>query len=91
MAVAGDYGEALELYLAAARANPEDHEALFNAGVMCEAQGNFADAEKYYDQAFKIKPQDQYVLARKRMRTEGAGAAGAPSAAGTPTTTQSSE
>jgi tetratricopeptide (TPR) repeat protein len=70
MAVAGDYAEALEIYLAAVKTNPDDHEALFNAGVMCEALGRFADAEQDYDRAFKLKPQDQYIAARKRVRVE---------------------
>jgi tetratricopeptide (TPR) repeat protein len=91
MAVAGDYAEALEIYLAAAGSNPEDHEALFNAGVMCEAGGNFADAEQYYDRAFKLKPQDQYIIARKRMRTEAAGTTETPAATVTPVTTQATE
>ncbi|MCJ7544000.1 MAG: tetratricopeptide repeat protein [Phycisphaerae bacterium] len=70
LAVAGDYAEALDLYKTAAEANSEDHEALFNAGVMCEALGRLGEAEQYYDRAFKLKPQEQYALARKRVRTE---------------------
>ena len=70
LAMAGDHDEALELYQAAIKANPADHGAAFNAGVMCEATGRFEQAEAHYDKAFKIEPKQRYVLARKRVRLE---------------------
>ena len=71
LAVAGDYREALDLYLSALEANPGDHGAVFNAGVMHEAMGELKKAEGYYDRAYKIEPKEEYVFARRRVRTEG--------------------
>jgi len=70
LAVAGDYAEALECYQSAVEQNPNDHGAIFNAGVMNEAMGNFVEAEQLYDKAFKIDPKESYVFARKRVRLE---------------------
>jgi len=70
LAVAGDYAEALDLYLAAIAANSEDHGAAFNAGLMYEQQGSLQKAEEMYDKAFRMDPKEQYVLARKRVRIE---------------------
>ncbi len=70
LAAAGDYAQALELYQLAVEANSEDHQALFNCGVMCEALGKLAEAQQYYDLAFRLKPEEQYVLARQRVRAE---------------------
>jgi len=71
LAVAGDYAEALDVYLTALDVNGADHGAAFNAGLMCEAQGNLQKAEEMYDKAFRMDPKEQYVLARKRVRIEG--------------------
>ncbi len=71
LAAAGEYAEALEVYQAAIAAAPADHEAIFNSGVVHEAMGSLADAEQCYDRAFKLKPEEQYVLARRRVRLEG--------------------
>jgi len=70
LAAAGDYSEALECYEAGMKQKPSDHEATFNAGVMQEALGRFAQAEALYDKAFKMDPKERYVLARKRVRAE---------------------
>jgi len=70
LANAGNYGEALDLYLTALKVKPDDHQAAFNAGVMCEKLGRLQKADEYYDFAFKLKPQEQYVLARERVRGE---------------------
>ena len=72
LAAAGDYGEALECYQGAIEAKPDDHQAIFNAGVMHEAMGNFSQAEDFYTRAFKIKPKERYILARSRVRSNGA-------------------
>jgi tetratricopeptide (TPR) repeat protein len=70
LAAAGDYAEALEAYEIAISQNPQDHEAIFNAGVAHEALGQLDQAHDCYDRAFKIKPEAGYVAARKRVRTE---------------------
>jgi len=70
LTMAGDYAEAVEMYEAALREKPDDHEAAFDAGVACEAAGKLDKAEEYYDRAFKLKPEEQYVQARKRVRVE---------------------
>jgi tetratricopeptide (TPR) repeat protein len=70
LAAAGDYAEALQAYESAIAENPADHEAVFDAGVMQEAVGKLDQAEKYYDRAFKLRPELQYVQARKRVRLE---------------------
>ena len=70
LALAGDYAEALEAYQVAIREKPDDHEAIFDAGVACEAMGQMDKAEEFYDRAFKLKPKQQYVMARKRVRQE---------------------
>jgi tetratricopeptide (TPR) repeat protein len=72
LAMAKEYAEALEAYDAAIRAHGDDHEAIFNSGVMYEALGKLDKAEEMYDRAFKLKPQTQYVQARKRVRQESA-------------------
>jgi tetratricopeptide (TPR) repeat protein len=72
LAMAKEYAEALDAYNAAIRAHGDDHEAIFNSGVMYEALGKLDKAEEMYDRAFKLKPQTQYVQARKRVRQESA-------------------
>ena len=70
LAAADDYAGAMECYEAAVEAKPDDHGAVFNIGVMHEAMGNFDQAEDYYTRAFKIKPKERYVFARRRVRGE---------------------
>jgi tetratricopeptide (TPR) repeat protein len=70
LARAGDYDEALECYTRALQTNPDDHGAMFNAGLIHEAKGELAAAEQYYSRAFAIKDREKYVLARARVRTE---------------------
>ncbi len=71
LAVAREYTDALDYYVSAIEANPGDHGAVFNAGVMHEAMGQLKKAEGYYDRARKIEPKEQYIFARRRVRTEG--------------------
>jgi len=68
LAKAGEYEEALEIYLQIIKARPDDHGAAFNAGLMYEALGQLDKAEQFYDKAFRINPKERYVLARKRVR-----------------------
>ena len=70
LAAAGEYAEALECYQKAIELNAQDHGAVFNAGVMYEAMGNLDNAEAFYDKAIDIKPEEQYIFARKRVRQE---------------------
>jgi Flp pilus assembly protein TadD len=60
----------VESCLVAIGLNPQDHEAMFNAGVINEKLGQFDKAYARYDAAFKLKPQQQYIVARKRVKTE---------------------
>ncbi|HOD81532.1 MAG: Curli production assembly/transport component CsgG [Planctomycetes bacterium ADurb.Bin126] len=70
LAKANEFREALELYKQGAEVKPDDVDAVFNAGVMLEAMGNRQEAEAMYDRAFKMKPKEQYVMARRRVRVE---------------------
>jgi len=70
LAAAGDYKEALECYKKGMAEAPDDHEAVFDAGVMYEALGDLKKAEELYNKAFTMKPVERYVLARQRVRTE---------------------
>jgi tetratricopeptide (TPR) repeat protein len=73
LAAAGEYKDALEAYEAEIKQVPDDHEAMFNAGVCCEALGKLDQARTYYDKAFKLQPDPQYVQARKRVRLQAGG------------------
>ncbi len=70
LAAAGEYDEALACYQAAMQESPDDHAAVFNAGVMHELLGHLKQAEAHYDKAWSIQPEEQYVRARKRVRVE---------------------
>jgi len=70
LAAAGEYAEALECYQSAIELNGADHGALFNAGLMHEALGKLTEAERFYDRACGIKPKENYIFARKRVRSE---------------------
>ena len=70
LAFAGEYSEALDLYLQSIELKPDDDGAMFNAGLMYEAMGKLDRAEQLYDRAFKTKDKDKYVLARRRVRVE---------------------
>ncbi len=74
LAEAGEYSDALECYLQAIKINPDDHGAMFNAGLMHEARGEIQKAYEFYDSAFAIKPEKKYIYARKRMKDESADA-----------------
>jgi len=70
LAAAEDYDEALACYQRAMTDRPDDHGAVFNAGLMYEAKGDLKQAEAHYGRAFKLEPKEQYVFARKRVRVE---------------------
>lgn len=70
LAAVGDYAEALECYQKGMKQAPEDHEVVFNIGVIYEAMGNLARAEEYYGRAVRMEPKERYIGARKRVRLE---------------------
>jgi tetratricopeptide (TPR) repeat protein len=70
LALAKEYAEALDCYLQGIEAKPDDHGAMFDAGLMYEAMGKLDKAEELYTKAFKLKDNEKYIFARKRVRTE---------------------
>jgi tetratricopeptide (TPR) repeat protein len=62
---AGRYEEALEAYLLAARANPEDAEVLFNVGRVYEKLGRLTEASVAYRRAVELRP--AYLQAQARL------------------------
>ena len=71
LAVTGEYRDALDCYLSGIEAKPDDHGAMFNAGLMYEAMGDLVKAEGLYDRAFRHDPKKsaKYARARRRVRT----------------------
>lgn len=73
MAAAGDYDGALDSYKEALAVNPADDAALYNTGVVYEAQGKLGEACEAYTKAFRINPDNNlYSEARSRVRGTGA-------------------
>jgi tetratricopeptide (TPR) repeat protein len=72
LAVTGEYREALDCYLSGIEAKPDDHGAMFNAGLMYEAMGDLAKAAELYNRAFRHDPKKRpkYAQARRRVRGE---------------------
>jgi tetratricopeptide (TPR) repeat protein len=68
-----EYKDAIEIYLGALRETPDDDGAMFNIGVCYEAMGKLTEAEQWYNKAIKIKPETEYIRARKRVRVEAEG------------------
>ncbi len=68
LAASGEYADALELYERAIDKKGDDHGAIFNAGVMCEALRKYAKALEYYNRAYRLEPKEEYIRARKRVR-----------------------
>lgn len=62
---AGRYEEALEAFLLAARANPEDAEVLFNVGRVYEKLGRLTEASVAYGRAVELRP--KYLKAQARL------------------------
>ena len=71
-----DYAGALSLYKAGLAEVSNDDGAAFNAGVMCEATGDYAGADQFYLKAFGLcdnaKTKEVYAEARQRVRQQGA-------------------
>lgn len=73
---AGEPADALHYFELALQESPEDHRALFAAGVACETLGRFEAAQRYYKQAVAFSgktdpriddPEYQYALAVRRV------------------------
>jgi tetratricopeptide (TPR) repeat protein len=65
-----EYADALKCYLQGVKEKPNDHGAMFNAGLMYEAQRDFKNAELMYDKANSVKVDKKYIDARRRVRGE---------------------
>ncbi len=61
------YGEALDSLKAAIAEDPEDHRALFAAGVACEKMGDYDKALEYYRRAVAEKAEEQYIEAKTQL------------------------
>lgn len=67
-----EYADALDQYRKAIKEHPDDDGAFFNAGLMCEALGDFDGAGDYYSKAVQMGDKEKYIKARKRVRAESA-------------------
>lgn len=56
----GKYQEALELFIDATDAIPEDHASWYNLGLTYELLGKYDQAILLYAKAYKIKPEELY-------------------------------
>ena len=65
-----NYKDALTYYLQAIKSVPDDHGAMFNAGVMYEVMGDLPNAEQMYGRAFGVHADKKYLVARSRVRME---------------------
>jgi tetratricopeptide (TPR) repeat protein len=70
-AARGDYAAALAFFRQAIDARPHNHGSLFNAGLMCEALGQYPQAQRYYQRATELAAQSPYRLARERVQRIG--------------------
>jgi tetratricopeptide (TPR) repeat protein len=69
LARAGEYTEASGCYRQALDKHPDDHGAMYNLGLMHEARRRFADALDWYDRAIARQAEDDYIQARRRVRS----------------------
>ena len=63
----GHYELALGEFQKAIDANPGDHAALYNAGLICEWLGEHERALQFYQRANRISRQEIYQLATARL------------------------
>lgn len=61
------YAEALAQFRTAITEDPQDHRALFAAGVSCEKLRKCDEALNFYKKAFMQEPEAEYAEAKKRM------------------------
>lgn len=58
---AGNLPEAKNLFLKILAITPDNVDANFNIGAICEWQGNVKEALKYYKKAHELKPEDREI------------------------------
>lgn len=63
-----DYAGALVWFRKAIDARPDDHAALYNAGVMCEALADYNRAGQYYRRAKELSDNADYKIACERIK-----------------------
>lgn len=68
-----EYKDAIDMYQSGLAEAPDDDGAMFNIGVCHEALGQLTDAETWYDKAIRVRPDPEYIRARKRVRVEAVG------------------
>ena len=61
------YEEALARFRAALADDPNDHRALFGAGVTCELMGRYDEALRYYRLACAEDDKDEYLENKQRL------------------------
>ena len=64
----GDYTNALKSFRKAIDARPDDHAALYNAGLVCEALGDYSRAGQFYQRAMKLSDNIDYKTAYNRIK-----------------------
>jgi len=67
-AEAGLWPEAMEVWSAAIRENPDDPAGYYNLGLAYEVQGDLDKAEEYYGEALRLKMDNHYMAAISRIR-----------------------
>ena len=73
LAKTGEFAAAMEYYKRAIARDSEDYGAIFNAGVMYEAQRRFPKAAEMYKKAFDLGMAQKFADAWNRVRREGNG------------------
>jgi len=63
----GDYLAALSAFRKAIDARPDDHAALYNAGLICQALGDYPRAYRFYRRAYNLKPDSVYYDCLERV------------------------
>jgi tetratricopeptide (TPR) repeat protein len=67
LAKRGDYVGALAELRRAIDARPDDHAAIYNAGVICEAMGDYRQAKDYYQRAVRLRHKSVYEAGCERV------------------------
>lgn len=65
----GEHRKALAAFLQAIDDRPSDHACLYNAGLMCEALGDFRRALGFHKRAQRLANIEDYQLAYRRVET----------------------
>jgi len=64
----GNYEKALESFRQAIDTKPNDHAALYNAGLICEVSGQYERAQGYYLRAKGLAKRSDYTIACERIK-----------------------